>query len=234
MIDQVALVTGAGRGIGRAICLRLAGDGLAVVGLARNDRELRETQRLVTEADGECLTIPTDVSDPEQVDRAVTAAVDKFQRIDVLVNNAGVGPLGKVPEMPLDVFQRCIQVNINAVFYMCQDVMPIMTSQGGGTIINISSVASFDPFPGFAAYGGSKAWVNVFTKALAAEAAADGIRAFAVAPGAVDTQMLRGALPDFPADQTLAPQDVADVVALLLDPRCRHASGEVITVQKRA
>ena len=202
-------------------------------GLDTDQRELAETQRLVSEADGECLIMPTDVSDPEQVDRAVTTTVDKFQRIDVLVNNAGLAPLGKVPEMPLEVFERCVAVNINAVFYLCQDVMPIMASQGGGSIINISSMASFDPFPGFAAYGGSKAWVNVFTKALAAEGAADGIRAFAVAPAAVETRALRGAFPDYPTDRTLAPEDVAEVVSALLDPRCRHASGEVIRIQKR-
>ena len=234
MNEQVALVTGAGRGIGRAICERLAGEGFGIVGLARNERELAETRRLVTGAEGECLIIPTDISDPEQVDRAVTAAVDRFQRIDVLINNAGVAPLGKVPEMPLEAFERCVAVNVRAVFYLCQDVMPVMASQGGGTIINISSMASFDPFPGFAAYGGSKAWVNVFTKALAAEGAADGIRAFAIAPGAVETRGLRGAFPDYPADKCLAPEDVAEVVSALLDPRCRHASGQVVCVQKQA
>ncbi|UCG34280.1 MAG: SDR family oxidoreductase [Phycisphaerales bacterium] len=233
MNGKVALITGAGRGIGRAVCVRLAKDGYDIVGLSRNERELAETQRLVTDAGSECLIVPTDVTDADQVDRAVSAAVDRFQRVDVAVNNAGVAPLGKVPEMPLEVFERCIAVNVCAVFYLCQDVMPIMASQGGGTIINISSMSSFDPFPGFAAYGGTKAFVNVFTKALAAEGAHDGIRAFAVAPAAVETRALRGAFPDFPAAECLDPADVADMVSALLDRRCRHASGEVITVKKR-
>jgi len=233
MNDKVALITGAGRGIGRATSLRLASDGYDIVGLSRNERELAETQRLVTDVGTECLMVPTDVTDADQVDRAVSAAVDKFQRIDVAVNNAGVAPLSKIPEMSLEEFERCVAVNINAVFFLCQDVMPIMASQGSGIIINISSAASFDPFPGFAVYGGTKAFVNVFTRALAAEGANEGIRAFAIAPGAVETRALRGAFPEFPAEHCLEPADVADVVSALCDPRCRHASGEVVTVKKR-
>jgi NAD(P)-dependent dehydrogenase (short-subunit alcohol dehydrogenase family) len=233
MNEKVALVTGAGRGIGQAACARLAEDGYDIVGLSRNERELAETRRRVTDAGSECLIVPTDVTDADQVDRAVSAAADKFQRIDVLVNNAGVAPLSRVPEMSLEVFEHCVAVNVNAVFFLCQDVMPIMASQGGGTIINISSVASFDPFPGFAVYGGTKAFINVFTMALAAEGAGDGIRAFAIAPGAVETQALRRAFPDFPADECLTPADVADMISALCDRRCRHASGEIVTVKKR-
>lgn len=233
MTNQVALVTGAGRGIGRAICTRLARDGWAVAGLARNERELGETGSLVSEHGGEFLVLPADVCDPEQVDRAVSAVVDKYERLDLLVNNAGVAPFGKVAEMPLEVFDRCVQVNVNAVFYCCQRVLPIMAGQGGGAIINVSSMAATDPFPGFGAYGATKAWVNTFTRALADEVAQDGIRVFAIAPGAVETAMLRGAFPDFPAEQTLDPADVADLVTVLLDSRCQHTSGQVVQLQKR-
>lgn len=233
MPQQVALVTGAGRGIGRAICTRLARDGWAIAGLARNERELTETASLVSEHGCEFLVLPADVCDPDQVDRSVSAVMDKFERLDLLVNNAGVAPLGKVVEMPLEVFDRCVRVNVNAVFYCCKRVLPIMAAQGVGAIINVSSLAAIDPFPGFGAYGAAKAWVNTFTRALAGEVAQDGIRVFAIAPGAVETAMLRGAFPDFPADQTLDPADVADFVTVLLDSRCQHTSGQVVHLQKR-
>ena len=202
------------------------------MGLARNERELAETASLVAESGAQCLILPTDVCEPEQVDRAVSAAVERFERIDVLVNNAGVAPMSRVTEMPRETFERCIRVNVNAVFYCCQGVLSVMASQGSGSIVNISSVAAEDPFPGFAAYGGTKAWVNTFTRALAAEVACHNVRVFAVAPGAVETTLLRAAVPDFPAGQALDPSEVAEMVCALLDPRCRHASGEVICVKK--
>ena len=99
-------------------------------------------------------------------------------------------------------------------------------------IISTSSCASVDPFPGFAAYGASKSWVNAWTKALAEEGRLIGIRVFAVAPGAVETRMLRDAFPEFPSDQTLQPSDVADVVFTVADPTCRHATGQTIFVKK--
>jgi len=99
-------------------------------------------------------------------------------------------------------------------------------------IVNISSAASVDPFPGLVAYGGTKAWVNIWSKGLADEGRPLGIRVFAVAPGAVETKMLREAFPDFPADQTLDPMDVADMVFQLSLPECRYASGQTIMVQK--
>jgi len=232
MSDRVAIITGGGRGIGRAVSIQLARDGYSIAALARNERELAETASLVVEGGAQCLILPTDVCDPEQVDRAVSAVVERFGRIDVLVNNAGVAPMGKVSEMPLETFEQCVRVNVNAVFYCCRAVLKVMAAEGSGIIVNISSVAAVDPFPGFAAYGATKAWVNTFTKALAGEVACHNVRVFAVAPGAVETSLLRSAVPDFPADQALAPSDVAEMVSALLDSRCRHASGEVICVKK--
>ena len=107
-----------------------------------------------------------------------------------------------------------------------------MRQQRSGVIVNISSVASVDPFPGFSIYGACKAWVNLFTKALAAEGKPLGIRAYAIAPGAVETSMLRSAFPDFPADHTLRPDDIAAAIEAVCDDRLAHSSGQTIFVRK--
>jgi NAD(P)-dependent dehydrogenase (short-subunit alcohol dehydrogenase family) len=233
MTHKVALVTGAGRGIGRAICLRLAGEGYDIAGVARTAAELRETGDQVAGAGGRFELLRADVTDPAQVQEVVQRCVDALGRIDVLCNNAGYGWLGPFAEMPVEAFDRLVAVNVAAVFHFCRAVWPVMTAQGGGTIINISSVAADDPFPGFAVYGATKAWVNTFTKGLATDGVSCGIRVLGVAPGAVETQMLREAVPDFPADQTLAPGDIAEVVSELVDLRSTHASGEVVVARKQ-
>jgi len=123
-------------------------------------------------------------------------------------------------------------VNVNAVYHACRAVWPVMKKQKSGVIVNISSIASVDPFAGFAAYGAAKAWVNAWTKALADEGRRLGIRVFSVAPGAVETRMLRDPFPTFPADQTLRPADVADAVHALTQPGCRYATGQTVFVRR--
>ena len=129
-------------------------------------------------------------------------------------------------------YERAVAVNVSAVFHATQAVWPIMQKQGGGTIVNVSSLASDDPFPGFAVYGACKAWVNLFTKATAAEGRPHNIRVYAVAPGAVETGMLRERFPDFPAEQSLAPEDVAGTIELLCDERGVHAAGSTLWLRK--
>ncbi|RME41365.1 MAG: SDR family oxidoreductase, partial [Planctomycetota bacterium] len=149
-----------------------------------------------------------------------------------LVNNAGIAPLGSIEEMPPSRFDELHAVNVRGVYLCCRAVWPVMKRQGGGTILNISSVASADPFPGFTAYGATKAWINGWTRGLADEGKAHGIRVFAVAPGAVETRMLRDALPDFPPEHALDPREVAAFLHTLTQPACRYASGQTIFFRK--
>jgi glucose 1-dehydrogenase len=237
---SVAVVTGAGRGIGRAIALRLASAGAAVGVAARTEGEIDETRRQIEKAGGRAVAIVADVTKERDVTRLFDQARAAFGRIGILVNNAGIAPLANIEEMTPESFDAIIASNIRAVYLCCRAAWSDLakgargsgTDQVGGAVINISSVASFDPFPGFAAYGGAKAFVNVYTKALAAEGAARGIRVFAIAPGAVETTMLRNPFPDFPADKTLSPDDVAALVETLLSPACRYISGQTITIKK--
>jgi NAD(P)-dependent dehydrogenase (short-subunit alcohol dehydrogenase family) len=230
--DRVVLVTGAGRGIGRAIAMRFARKSARIIAASRTPGELDETRRLIESLGGNCEVQRTDVSNPEEVSALVESVVRRFERIDVLVNCAGMAVLSGIEELDSTRFEQMMDVNVRAVYHGCRAVWPVMKTHGGGVIISISSAASVDPFPGFGAYGASKAWVNVWTKALADEGRPFGIRVFAVAPGAVETQMLRAAFPDFPGDQTLAPEDVADVVYALAQPDYRHATGQTVFVKR--
>lgn len=232
MTDKVVVVTGGGRGIGRAICRRFAEDGASVVAAARSLDELRETQAVVERAGGRAHLQQTDLSVPAEIEALVDSTVRQFGRIDVLVNCAGVAPLANLEELEPTLFQSILSVNVVAVYHACRRVWPVMKGQGGGCIVNLSSIASVDPFPGFAAYGASKAWVNGWTKALAQEGRPHGIRVYGVAPGAVETRMLRDAFPTFPENQTLQPSDVADVVHALTQPACRYATGETVFVRR--
>ncbi len=226
--DKTALVTGAGRGIGRAIARRLASAGAAVVAVARNQDELSETQTAIERADGRCLAISADVTLREEVERVVDEVLRALGRVDMLVNNAGVAPMGPIDALEPEQFDHLVATNVRSVYLCCRAVWPHFCQHGGGVIVNISSVAGDDPFPGFAAYGGTKAFVNTFSRALAAEGRPHRIRVYCVAPGAVDTQMLRGPFPDFPADETLQPDDVAALVEWLLMPGAEHISGQTI------
>ena len=224
------IVTGAGRGIGRAIAVRLTGAGANVLAVARTPRELAETVKLCG-AGGRCVAHTADVSRADEVAAMVARCGDEFGGLDALINNAGVAPLSSIEAMGDATFAELMAVNVHSVFFACRAAWPWL-KRSKGTIISISSMAAADPFPGFAAYGATKAWVNTFTRGLADEGREHGIKVFAVGPGAVETQMLRGPLPDFPAEKTLRPDDVAGMVEWLLDERCQYATGQTIYVRK--
>ncbi len=233
MLDsRVVIVTGAGRGIGRATCRRFAAAGDQVVAAARTAVQLEETCEAVEREGGACMVVVCDLVRPDEVGGLIETAREALGRVDVLVNNAGVAVTRPIDEIDADSFARMQAVNVDAVFHACHAVWPIMREQGGGVIINVSSIAAYDPFPGFGTYGASKAWVNAFTRGLAEEGRPLNIRAFAVAPGAVDTEMMRAAIPDFPADKALDPSAVAEMIFMLAEPGCGPATGQVITVKK--
>jgi NAD(P)-dependent dehydrogenase (short-subunit alcohol dehydrogenase family) len=230
MDGKACVVTGAGRGIGRATVLRLTRAGANVVAAARTAKDLDETARLCA-GGGHCLTQVADLSRADGVAGVVARCGEEFGRVDALVNNAGVAPLALIEKMDDAAFAELMAVNVGAVFFACRAAWPWL-KKTRGTIVSISSLAAVDPFTGFAAYGATKAWVNTFTRGLADEGREFGIKVFALGPGAVETQMLRGPFPDFPADKTLGADEVAGMVEWLLDERCQYASGETIYVRK--
>jgi len=232
MPDKVAVITGAGSGIGQAIALALAQSGYQTVITGRRIEPLSETRQRIEQAGGSCLVHSADVGQASAVDKLVQAAVDKLGRIDVWVNNAGHSVRAGIAEISPAQVDELLRINAAGVAYACRAVWPVMQRQGGGTIISISSVASFDPFPGLEVYGAAKAFVNLLTQGLATAGKPHNISVFAVAPGSVETQMLRAAFPNVPAEACLAPEDVARVVVALTTPAFRHSTGQTISVRR--
>jgi NAD(P)-dependent dehydrogenase (short-subunit alcohol dehydrogenase family) len=229
---KTALVTGAGRGIGRAIAHRLGIVGANVAVTSRTSDQLEQTRRLIEMEGARSLAIPADVSQVADVERVIAETESLFGGVDILVNNAGTAPLATIDQMEPDVFDRIIATNVRTVYLCSRGVWPLMQERGGGAIVNISSISAYDPFPGFAAYGAAKAFVVAFTNSLAVEGKEHGIRVYGVAPGAVETQMLRSAFPTFPDDKVLEPDDVAALVVTMLSPACRYSSGQTIIIRK--
>jgi NAD(P)-dependent dehydrogenase (short-subunit alcohol dehydrogenase family) len=230
MTASIALITGAGGGIGRATALELARRGHRLVLCGRRQATLDETARLA----GGGLVIPADVTQPVQVDRVIDAAMAQLGRIDIVVHSAGTAPVLGVEQMSIEQWHAVIDTNLSAAFYLSKAVWPIFKRQGGGAIVNLSSLAARDPFPGFAAYGAAKAGVNLLSLSLAREGAAHNIRVYTIAPGAVETEMFRGIMTaeQFPTEQTLDPADVARVIAQCVAGDMRFSSGEVIWMHK--
>ncbi len=230
--NPVVVVTGGGRGIGRAICRRFAAERWSVIASSRSEQELEETRRLIEREGGHCQTQVADVCSPPDIDALIESAVSKFGRIDVLINNAGIAPNTDMEGLEPSLFETLTAVNMEAVYYACRTVWPVMRRQGAGVIINVSSIASTEAFDGFAAYGASKAWVNAWTRGIAEEGKPLGIRAFAVAPGAVETKMLRDTFPDYPRGQALDPSEVAELVFSLTRSGCQYSSGQTVFIKK--
>lgn len=233
MRSAACIITGASRGIGLATALRFARGGQRVMLVARDAAALAAAQAQVRSRGGaESAVLAGDVGDAAFCARLVAETHARFGAIDVLVNNAGAAPLAPVAAMEAAEFERIIDTNIRAVFHLTRAVWPRMEAQRGGTVVNISSLAAFDAFPGLGTYGASKAWVTAFTRFAAEEGRPDNIRVFAIAPGAVETRMLRSVAPDLPAAAALDPDDVAAAIEAVCDPRLKHATGQTIVVRR--
>ncbi len=187
---KVALVTGAGTGIGRAVCVRLAEEGADVVVTSQTAEHVEETRRLASEASGQdLLGLQLDVADSNSVDRVVVKVVERFGRIDVLSNNAGIelvhGP--SVVETTDDEWERVFRVNVAGTFYTCRAAVPHMPV--GSSIVNMASINSFVAWENDAPYTATKGAVLQFTRALALELAPRQVRVNAVCPGVIDTPL---------------------------------------------
>ena len=238
---RVALVTGAGGGIGRAIAQRLALEGMAVAVL---DRDGAAAQTVAAEVGGVAVT--ADVTSETEMSGAVDTVLDRLGRIDVLVNNAGVAWMGPALDMPLEALQAMLRVNIEGVFIASRAVLPHMMARGSGSIVNLASWAGKTGNAWFAGYSASKFAVIGLTQALAREMAPHRIRVNAICPGiVVDTQMRaeleaqqrQYGLPGtaereklIPLGRVSAPEDVARVAAFLASEEAAYITGESINL----
>jgi len=227
--SKVAIVTGGSRGIGLAIAgdLARAGASVAITGLTgAHLQTARSSLAEIAGGDAHIEAMQADVSDPEQASALVKRVVDRFGGLDILINNAGVGDFAPVADMSTDAWSRVIGTNLSGVFYCCHASIPEMRRRGGGWIINISSLAGYNAFPGGAAYCASKAGLNAFSEVLMQEVRHDGIRVSYVMPGSVRTRFSGGG--DDPGTEwKLAPEDVSQVVMDLLAHHARSLPSRV-------
>ena len=233
----MALVTGASRGIGRAVTLRLAVAGASVVAGARADHAQGVAGEVVA-AGGAATSVSLDVTDADSVRRAVQAAVDGFGRIDILINNAGIVHDQLTVRMKPAEWDAVLATNLTGAFTCCQAVLRPMLKQRSGRIINVGSVVGQSGNPGQANYAAAKAGLTGFTKTLAREVASRGITVNVVAPGMIDTDMIarldesaRDAMAgQIPQGQLGRPDDVAAAVCFLASDEASYITGQVLGV----
>jgi 3-oxoacyl-[acyl-carrier protein] reductase len=236
--DKVAIVTGASRGIGRAIAIELASQGaIAVVNYASSIAAAEAVVTEITEAGGEAIAIQADVSKGDQVDALINVVMEKFKRVDILVNNAGITRDTLLLRLKPEDWQAVIDLNLTGVFLCTRAVSKIMLKQRSGRIINITSVAGQMGNPGQSNYSAAKAGVIGFTKSVAKELATRGITVNAVAPGFIATDMTsdlnnpEDILKFIPLGRFGQPEEVAGMVRFLAaDPAATYITGQVFNV----
>ena len=229
----VCLITGGSSGIGLATAKRFAENGCHIVVCGRSSKKLDVARSMIEpmlHSGATCLTYTADLSESGAAERLGHVAIETLGRVDVLVNNAALAPLENFESISQATFDSITNVNIASVFSLTQLIWKQMLTQGNGMIVNISSMAAVDPFPGFSLYGASKAWVELLTKALAAEGESKEIRVCAVRPGAVETPLLRSLFPDFPAAQCVTPEAIAEKVWQCFSDPKNHPSGSAFEV----
>jgi NAD(P)-dependent dehydrogenase (short-subunit alcohol dehydrogenase family) len=242
---QVALVTGGGRGIGRAIAAALARAGASVAVLARSAAQLDEVVSDITRTGGRAFACPADVTDRTAVESAVAAVGQTLGPIDLLVNNAGIGePVGPLAEADPDEWWRCLAVNLRGPLLCSRAVLPGMLARGSGRIVNVASGAGTRAIPNLSAYVTSKAALIRLTENIAAEVRGAGVRVFAVQPGTVRTAMTeallhsegaRRLLPWFPTifeqGQDVSPEQAGRLVMLLASGEADAFSGRFLAAE---
>lgn len=234
-----ALVTGASGGIGRACAVLLARAGYDLLLTGRSASKLCGTQAAIRDepaSQGRVELHICDLTDGAAPSQLVDAAADAFCRLDALVHVAGDAPRGTIDLATPDLWRRCIDTNLSALVLLTAAAWPIFKRQKRGIVASVSSMASVDPFPGFAMYAAAKAGVNMFTSCVGVEGRDLGIRAVAVAPGAVETPMLRNLFDKkiIPGEQALDPMAVAGLLVDCIIGRREFESGQTILLPSPA
>ena len=236
---KVALVTGASRGIGRAIAIRLAAEGAKVaINFAGNTEKAEAVKAEIEAAGGEALLVQANVADAAAVEEMVAKVVEAFGGIDVLVNNAGITRDGLLVRMKDEDFDAVLDTNLKGVFYCTKAVSKLMMKKRSGSIVNMTSVVGVNGNAGQTNYAAAKAGVIGFSKSAAKEFASRGITVNMVAPGFIDTDMTsvlsdkakEAALAGIPLQRMGTPENVADAVAFLVSDQAAYITGQVIHV----
>lgn len=216
LAGKVAIVTGASRGIGRAISVALAREGATLVLSARSIPDLQQTARQVVEAGGVAEIVVTELTEEESIRNLVRATRDKCGRLDILVNNAGVTHSAKLEETATQDWQRCMEVNARAPFILCREALPLLRKSAAGFIINIASVVGVKGYPLQSAYTSSKHALRGMTISLAEELRGSNVRVHLLCPGGVDTELVTNVRPDIKKEDLIGPDEIAELVLYLV------------------
>ncbi|MBN1436053.1 MAG: SDR family oxidoreductase [Sedimentisphaerales bacterium] len=216
LADKVALVTGASRGIGRAIAVELGRAGAKVALAARNQQHLEETVQLVNQAGGQGLAVQTNLAEEDSIKNLVRTTQKEFAGLDILINNAGIVYAGPLENTPTDQYDQVMAVNARAPFILCREALPLLKQSTQPTIINISSVVGIKGYPNQTLYTASKHALRGMSIALAEELRKDNIRVHVICPGGVATDMVSQVRPDIAQQDLMAPEEIADLVLYLL------------------
>lgn len=227
--NKIAVVTGAGGGIGRAITLSLAKENIDVVLFGGNNIEkLKETEKEVLSFGVNCHVFPCDLTNDDALNIAFDKMIAKIGGFDILINNAGMTFSGKLEDTPIDVYDKLMKINARTPFILCQKSTPYLRKSNCATVINIASVVAHAGYPMQSAYTASKHALLGFTKAFAQEVYKDNIRVHAISPGGVFTDMVKISRPDLTGDNMIMPEDIAEIVLFFIKNRGNAVIDEVI------
>jgi 3-oxoacyl-[acyl-carrier protein] reductase len=216
LTDKVAIVTGASRGIGRAIALALAREGCHLALAARTKRDLEETARMAKDLGVQVLSVPTDLKEEDSILALAESVSGRFRRLDILINNAGITHAALMENTRTEDFDRCIAVNARGPFILCRECLPLLKKARPGYIVNISSVVGVKGYPNQTAYTASKHALRGMSMALAEELRNENIRVHVICPGGVNTDMIGNVRPDIRKDELIAPEEIAELVLYLV------------------
>ncbi len=237
--DKVAIITGGGRGIGKAISIAYAAEGASVVIAARSAAQLEEVNKEITTQGGEALAVPTDLRIREEVETLVQKTVDQFGRIDILVNNAGINPRGLFLDSTDEEWEQGWQINVMGVVYCCRAALPVMQQQGSGNIINVGSGMGQVGRSNLSVYCASKAALHGLTQSIAEEVWENGIIANVLIPGPVKTELSK---PAWESSGTFRAQSdpwkepeqvVASALFLATQSPATGMTGQILSIMRR-
>jgi NAD(P)-dependent dehydrogenase (short-subunit alcohol dehydrogenase family) len=227
LTDKVAIVTGASRGIGRAISIALAQEAAIVVLAARAIEKLQQTAEKVAEAGGKAEIVVTELAEEESIKNLIRVTDEKFGQLDILINNAGITHTANFDEVTTEDWDYCMRVNARAPFLLCRDALPLLRKSQTGYIVNISSVVGVKGYPLQSAYTASKHALCGMTKSLAEELNGSNIRVHLLCPGGVDTELIPRVRPDLKPEDLMRPEEIAELVLYLVTHKGRAMIDEL-------